>query len=428
MTFEVEMAALGRTTARLLLESDRVPATSLRTAQAAQVAQFRLLHEVHRGLVGDVRTAVSTEKMGQHPVAVLGRILQNTAQARRTDISTSDLLTAEPSSPTDALWVSVLRHAAVALAHWQARSMTPTDDEAWSLVGDVAALSEATAALDEDLAAALAASGRSADAAVLRRGSVQHLRLAGACTTALASMGTQPTSALAPLAARAPVLVRSPASVAEGQRRLAAFLHHADDIAPQTVFVVAAITGQSARAAAEHTSSPEVAAALQQHAGGLAAVVRQPGRCATIRAGDPRPEAQAYQLRQHLRSLSPGTEASDAFASGLPTVVEALARCAGRQNWQGRWLVPAAEPGIPLWQRSGTDSDRTPPFIGHMVQLSMAVSNDDRLPRPEVLPAVALALFAIPPRSTLAGTLRSANLPDERPRSPAERPASGRAR
>jgi len=431
VTFEIELAALGRAAAGLLLESDRMPPTSVRTAEAAQVAQYRLLHEVHRVLIGNVRKAVSVESIGQHPVAVLGRILRYTARARRTDLSTSDGLASKPSARADALWMSVLRHATVALAEWQMRTGTPADDGAWSLLGDIAALSEAAAVLDEDLAAALAASGRPADATALRQGSARHLRLAGARSAALASMGSLPALTLPPPAARAPVLVRSAASVAEGQRRLAAFLLDAEDVTPQAVFVVAAMTGQSARAAAEHTASPEVAAALEQHAGGLAAVVRQPGRCATIRAGDSRPEAQAYELRRHLRSLSSGTEAaeaSDAFASGLPPVAEALSRCAGRQNWQCRWLVPAAEPGIPLWQRSGTDSDRTPPFVGQLVQLSMAVSGDDRLPRPGVPPAVALALSAIPPRSTLAGPLRSANLPETRPRSPAERPVPGRAR
>lgn len=121
MTFEIEMAALGRAAAGLLLESDRMPPTSVRTAEAAQVAQYRLLHEVHRGLIGNLRKAVSVESIGQHPVAVLGRILQCTARARRTDLRASDVLAAEPPSLTDALWTSVLGHATVALADWQAR-------------------------------------------------------------------------------------------------------------------------------------------------------------------------------------------------------------------------------------------------------------------------------------------------------------------
>lgn len=380
---------------------------------------------------GGLSQGVNVGSIGQHPVAVLGRILKHTAHARHTDSATSDLLASRTTSQPDVLWTSVLRHATVALAEWQDRTTTPTGDEAWSLLGDVAALGEAAAVLDEDLAATVAASGRSADAAAMRQGSVRHLRLASARSAALASMGAQPAVALAPAVARAPVLVRSAGSVAEGQRRLAAFLHEAEDVTPQSVFVVAAMTGQSARAAAENTGGSEIAAALRQHANRLAQVVQQPGRCATVRAGDPRPEAQAYELRRHLRSLSPddqATHSSDAFAGGLSVVADALSRCAGRQDWQARWLVPAAEPGIPMWQRSGTDADRAPPFVGQLVQLAAAVAGDDRLPRPAMPPAVALALASVPPRTTLAGPLRSADLPAIRPPSPAERPAPGRAR
>ncbi len=52
MSFEVEWAALGRATGGLLLESRRIPASSVRAAGSAQTALYGLLDQVHRGLDG----------------------------------------------------------------------------------------------------------------------------------------------------------------------------------------------------------------------------------------------------------------------------------------------------------------------------------------------------------------------------------------
>ena len=188
MTFEWEMGELGRATAGLLLASPRVPAPSLPAAVTAQAASYHLLHQVHRGLAGATRTrSEATSLIGRHPVAALGRLLEKTARTRPPGPSTLDVLTAAPTSEADALWHAVLRHASLATIRWQERDSTPTGDAAWSLIGDIATLSQAASALDRDLAGALAASGRQVDADAIMHGPSLQLGLAGVVSAALAA-------------------------------------------------------------------------------------------------------------------------------------------------------------------------------------------------------------------------------------------------
>jgi len=149
---------------------------------------------------------------------------------------------------------------------------------------------------------------------------------------------------------------------AEGQRRLGSFLRAADDVTPSSVFIVAALTGQSALIAADHQPRPGVAAALRDHAEGLASVGRFVGHSQTMREGDDRPQAQAFEIRRYMRSPSGRTDAghsAEAFAAGLSDVVESLADCARRQNDHGRWLLPAVSPGPAMWRRSAGHAQPT---------------------------------------------------------------------
>jgi len=143
MTFECEMAELGLATGAALGLTSGAEAVGAGGGDGAG-CDYHLLHQVHRGLAGATGTRpAATPSTGRHPVQALGRLLEETARTRRPGASTLDVLTAAPTSEADALWRAVLRHASLAMFRWQGRDSTPTGDAAWSLIGDIATLSQA---------------------------------------------------------------------------------------------------------------------------------------------------------------------------------------------------------------------------------------------------------------------------------------------
>jgi len=433
MTFEDEFSQVGRAAAGLLLESDRVPASALQAAGTAQVAVYTLLSQVHRGVAPTgLNRSATIHAVLRHPVAALGRILSETVRTRRPAASTFGVLTSSTRSRPDALWRALLRHASLAAVDWHQRTSTPEGDAAWSLIGDVAALGEAASILDADIAAALRSAGRHGETDELVNGPAQHMRLASAQSAALAARGAMPPITVLPGRASRPVLVASAASVSEGQHRLADFLCQAEDVTPHSLLAVTALAGQSARLAARLTPSAVLTASLEQHARHLALAARPPARCATVRPGDPRPEAQAYELRRHLRSLEPGTpaasEAAEAFAGHLQTVTEALTDCARRQTGQGRWLISAADSGPAIWQRSRLGVENGPPFVDALKRVAAEAATDERLNAAEARVVTDAARAFVPPRVTLASPLRAVGAPSGRPVNPSQQPRSGRGR
>jgi len=119
------------------------------------------------------------------------------------------------------------------------------------------------------------------------QGPSRQLRLAGVVSAALAA-GQAATARRCSIPAAESSRGRRVTGVCRGwKRRLARFLRDAVDVSPHSVFVVAALAGQSALTATRHASNPAVSDALREHAQRLAEVASLPGRCATVRPGGP---------------------------------------------------------------------------------------------------------------------------------------------
>ena len=92
-------------------------------------------------------------RLAEHPVAAfIGTLPEYTRP--HGEIAPSVLYSQPQKTPAGALWLEIGRHSTLAQAEWQGAGKPLTDEQAWSVVSDAAALAGALARLDEDLSSA----------------------------------------------------------------------------------------------------------------------------------------------------------------------------------------------------------------------------------------------------------------------------------
>lgn len=358
MTFDRDMAQLGRTVARLLVQPEPVQAAHVDTATTGHAALTGLLLQLHRDVAGVswlVARDRSVHDLERHPVALLGTLLRDQPLMPRQSIS--DALTA-PRSPAQSPWLDLIRHATLAHHEWtgaDGRSW-PRGDAAWSVLADVGALAQASSHLSQDIAGGLAAAGRDDDAARFLAAARSGLRLAGREVTTLALSGPTQSPDLVPKNLRTIVRVRHPADVPTAMRRATALVRAAEHLSPPSVSrlgVAHARTILNAADALERPtitaeSAPTHAALLREHAELVTAAARPDRGIATIHPDDRAPLAQLSAIRQLFTAEGDRwpvtTTAADAdallrYAAAVPDLTAALRDVSTRQVQDGHWLA-----------------------------------------------------------------------------------------
>lgn len=439
MSYQGELNALARDLSRLLIAEEPVPTLDLATAAGAHAAAVGLLTQVHRDLTGISPWAWTNTpaEIGGHPVAALGRLLAD--HPRRPSAAPTDLVGTPAATAAGQLWRDVARHATLAHHEWvtSAPRSSPKAEKAWSALADVAALAEAAATLDPELARAMTAAGRHDDADVFTAASVSGLRVAAAEVRSLAAAGPLPdVDDLTPASTR-PVAVRAAEAVPEAQHRLALLLTQAEDLRPADIEQIITTQGRTALAAARLAREPCLASELREYARRCADVAGHPHRTASIRRSDPRPLAQARELHRYLATPASPTAgipadaavaAAAGFGRGVPEVNAALSATATRQVEQGRWLVPEPEvlPDRPIWTRSGSRGAPEPPMLASLRAVAASavrVSEAAAGVGPQGTSPARLATHGLPPRDALRDALAFRGRPDP-PAHPGQRPST----
>ncbi len=449
MSFRHETSQLARELAQLAHSgaSRSLDADGLAVALVARRDTLQLLRQVlanvtgNPGAVGPARAVTfireehSIQEAERRPVAMLARMLAATPQPI---IDPAPEFADRGASSSDGArsWAEIRRHTLLAGHEWSERAPTPTGDQQWSAVADVAALARTVAVLDHDL---LEAAQRHPDldpavADELQGATTSGLRIAATETGAVASAGPTPDWT-EPGPERNPsrvLAVNNPGAVVAAQKRLVAQIQSAEHLSPQAVVLLADGQARFLDAAARALSQTDPARA--EHARQLAVSIRTnitgTRQLAALMPDDPRPPAQT-------RALLMGVATSDgrgwqhpssqpyisAIAAGVDTsraVVRALSTHAAESVRNGRWLVPnihAEAADDLLWRRARPKEWARPPSRGQEQEteprllrgLSSLVARADTLAQ---VPAVTAGGRVMAPRDVLGG----ANAPGQYPR------------
>ena len=356
MTFAQETHQLAVHLARLLAAPGApLDETGYHQALLARGTTLALARDVHQQVVGSGQGPSTTRIWGV--VSALSKHLSD-HQGLTSGLSVTQVLAATSATPAGEKWRHAARYALLADHDWrEGRHPAWAPARAWAALADAAALTEAVATLDHDLARTAKSLGRDSDAAVLRRSAASGLRGAAVEAQALARFG--PLAAVHISSTRpAPgqiVMVGSDADLPAAGSQLFTALTGAAHLRPEHAVQIA--LGQArgaavlasalgtAPAAVNDRGVQQLATALQEAARTLGQVATAPGRTASLGLGDPRPLMQAGELLRYLVRPDGGrrrdTGALVDYARTVPDVVTALFNVARRQTTEGHWLVPS---------------------------------------------------------------------------------------
>jgi hypothetical protein len=301
---------------------------------------------------------VTLHQLERDPLGALGFVLRRRVRPE-LERSPSELLDASgPWNAATTAWASAGRHALLAArAWWRSPCRELSGEQAWEAVGTVAAIAEAIAVLDVDLADRNAG-GRPEIDRILASGA--GLRIAARETLSLARSGPDPgpvsapepaVRVVTPAEAMCPV-ARGGAAISSGLGRLTGMLKDADSLTPQHVRTcarlgrdLAVMTVRDGGPGAHREVLGDLARALHcvAHSDrGERAIL--PSSCRAL-------EVQLLDLHQATRALlgrpAGAMDASEAdrVQQRLPVLVAALSVTTEQQVAEGRWAVPARNEG-----------------------------------------------------------------------------------
>lgn len=418
--------AVGHRVAALVDAPAPVTADTVPLAVASHATTIRLLVEIHRDLTnraGNSRLPTPTvELLETNPVKALGAALER--HPSTPGVALSDVMTTKPPPGSARDWHDLARASTVAARAWRDAepASRPQRDQAWSLMADVAAVSQGLAVLDLDISHAatrLTEQGQEllgVSAGVLSErygnAATQGLRAGGERTRTVAAHGPLPDVAPLREPISGPGAVRLPAHVPGAQAATVELLDHAEPISPIDLAVVVRAQARLSEHAERLTKDPRLADLARQHALQLATVV--PRGLSTIEpASDLRPLQQTQALLTYLRTVRAehpdAGKIAAAIARSQPDMVDALYRSSRQQLGAGTWLVPNPNERstTAIWVRQPARAERQPDLVDRLVdarasaQDLAAASGTNPFPDAEAAIAVATARQGLPPRAAI---------------------------
>ncbi|MFW6091315.1 MAG: hypothetical protein ACODAF_05520 [Actinomycetota bacterium] len=372
--YDADLERLAIQLARMAADPAGVAAvTDTATVNRARLAVRRwcrtVLDDVVPAQQADVAKQPGLADLGRHPVGVLQVLLGNDPQPLEHQ---------EPPSPqvgeaADEQWRR-LAHAVEVVAHeWSNAdpASRPTGERAWATVADVAAVAEAAALLDRDLAArnqpARRPNTRDCWEIAVAAEQVRQLAVTGPLLSA---------PPLRPASRRLkPVRARSIDTLPPALANLAALVAGARSLGPGTVGALAATHARTVHTLAgalaatglpsQRAVRKQLATALHKHADMLVNVQAAGRRLQSLDADDPRPALQMQEIRTGLRQLGASSTARAAFRNDQPSLLAALAAglelapavaaCVYAHIQSGRWLQPRASAKLG-WEQVAPDA------------------------------------------------------------------------
>ena len=401
MTYRQEMHQLAVSVSALLTDGATVPGDDVRAALVGHLAMVELLSAVHHDLAppdGD-------------PIAVLGRMLRE--QPRRLDQPLTYVLAAQAACTAGQHWRETAKAATLAEHYWRTAVpfSRPHGDAAWTEIADIAALSQAVAALDLDIADSFNRVGRWQDAAIYRSAGQSGLRVAAIEAQALAATGLLPAAAdLLPDPVRTVLSVRRPDELPAALRRLSHLAATSTTISPQHVGLACRAVAEASLLAAagfQRAGQPKAEAASRRQAAELAKAAGHTRGVAAIDPGDPRALQQAQEIHLQLvrmRELHqvPGATLAGELGAAVNSAVVGLQQTVDQQLNTGRWLIRICEKGHLDWARARGDWE-TPALHASLASITqspaIAASTSCVVDRPTAVLNPALQVRRAGPRT-----------------------------
>jgi hypothetical protein len=353
MTYRQEIGRVTTAVAELLLDGGTVPGDDIRAAVAGHSALVSLLRRVDKDLgFEDPHSRTLAHQLEKQP--------------RVADQALTDVLQATSSSRAGELWRVVAKSATVAEHDWSdaVPISRPTGEQAEAEMADVAALTEAVAVLNGDIADSLNATARWVDAADFRA-SQTPLLIASRTLRSYLGVGPRkrPVPDLLPSTVDSILISRSVADLPESFHRLARILATTDP-PPQHVDLIASAVADATYSAAATLGTTKNASSsvLLEHASRLASATGHSRRIHALDPGNGAALAQMnaiYKVLKNLPRQTPTQARATArhVAQGVPDITRELANIVERQIKNGQWLLRQEGTGI-TWNVSlGTDDE-----------------------------------------------------------------------
>jgi hypothetical protein len=353
----------GADVERLAIQLARMAADPTGVAAATDavaVNQARLaVRRWCRSVLNDIAPGQQNEEAGQPGLADLARRPIGVLQVLLGHDPEPFEPRQRPSSPAgeaaNEQWRGLARAVEVAAHEWSSsdRASRPTGERAWAAVADVAAVAEAAALLDRDLAASHPGTRgpdiRDRWEIAVAAEQVRQLAVSG-------PLLVPPPLRPAPHRLK-PVRVRGIDTVPPALANLAMLVAGARSLRPDTLGALAATHARTLHTLAgalaatgpqsQRAVRKQLAATLHNHADMLVNVQVAGRRLESLDVDDPRPVLQMQEIRTRLRQLGvSGTAFRNEQASLLASLRAALefgpavAASAHAQIQSGHWLQP----------------------------------------------------------------------------------------
>jgi hypothetical protein len=382
MSYEADVAQVAESLAQLLASGNTLPPGELPAVNAARLGVRRLCARVLGDAapvlpvrVGDGRPDIAD--LARSPIATLRGLL---AKDPPELVAAGDHRPAKDAA-APSVWRTLWAATALAADGWSRadRASRPAGAQAWSTVADIAAVAEAAALVDCDLA-----DPRRGALRVHRSDDSWRVGIAAAEVRRLANTGPlPPAEPLRPDGkSLLPLRVRSLADLPAALTRLAQLVRVAGHLRPEsvgalaaaharTLVLVAQIMDRDLAGGATHGGvMPRLSDALRAHAVALVHARGALHRMRSISADDPRPARQMVQVRTTLRAIGDrlrGERAEPARRVLIEVVRPALALAPAVRDlaeWQvscGHWYARAEGRGRFEWTPTGAGFE--PPAI-----------------------------------------------------------------
>jgi hypothetical protein len=356
-------------------------------------------------------TKPDLQRLAEHPVAAFIGTLREYPRPHG-EIAPSVLYSQPQETSTGALWLEVGRRSTLAQSEWQGTGKPLTDEQAWSVVSDSAALAGALACLDEDLGAAARKAGCGDLVETLASRAPLHLALAASEVRHLAGPETTTVTPDRWRGAEARIHPAARGSdVPRALEALSALLRQARVLKPEHVQQIA-ISLARVELRAHHGVSTDLAREL-------AAVAGTSRRTACPFHGDRRPLLQAAELNRWASTPSVPSAATNGLSERpILDCVAGLYSAVRRQLQSGNWLVPDPDPDARLAWRRWTHASEEPEILA---ALRVAAERN---------PARACTTITAPSRGQMSASLIAAGSARRllRPAAPQLRPATRSSR
>lgn len=346
MSYEADLGRLAQRVASMISDPPAPRAVDIPVVDAARLAVRRWCRQVLADVAAtELPAAPGLTELATNPVGALRAVLE-VDPVRFGDVDPRDVEIDHPAASEGGQRWREIRVDAVVLAHgWSSADpkSRPAGEARWSTIADVAAVAEAAALLDRDVARLhLSAALRSPHTSR----AIDLWDIAAAAEHVRGVAGRGPLQQPAPLrpSRLLPLRVQTVQAVAPALERLTDLLDGAHHVRPETILALAGAHRRTLLTLAEVVdterstgSAGDLADGLREQAAYVWRLQPATREIASLNRDDPRPLVQAKQIRHIVGESSRADRALAEAVIPALEVTRALSAAIDRELDGGSW-------------------------------------------------------------------------------------------